>query len=464
MSLHSFSFLFFLAVTAVIYYAIPRKYRYIWLCAASLFFYLSNDVRYFAGLLFCAAVTYGTGRMLGREGSGHKKALLSICAGIHVLVLLWLRYPLTDSVLVPLGISFYALQAMGYVIDVYRGDMDPEKNFVRYLVYVAFFPTVMSGPIQRAPRLLKQIREGRDFDYNTVHSGLYLLLAGHLLKRMVANPLETMVDYAFTNYAQLPGAALLWATVLYAVQLYCDFAGYSALAVGAARILGFDIGRNFEQPYFAVSVKDFWNRWHISLSSWLRDYIYIPLGGNRRGRCRKYVNLMITFLVSGLWHGAGFHYLVWGGIHGAYQILGDCISRRKRRTGRVYRIFACIGTFALVDFAWLFFRAESVTQAFAILHRIVFAFHFKEMTYYGSYLLGRSGPSKWIVFLALAATALVFLADLLHEKKISIEAFATRKLPLAVRWGAYIILTLGILTVAVHEYGRNAATFIYANF
>lgn len=460
MSLHSFSFLFFMAVVAGIYYVFPRRYRYIWLCAASLFFYLSNDIRYFWGLLLCTAVTYTAGRMLGREG-GHKKALLFICVGIHVLVLLWLRYPLTGSVLAPLGISFYALQAMGYVIDVYRGDMEPERNFVRYTVYVAFFPTVMSGPIQRAPKLLKQIREGREFDYNTVHSGLYLLLAGHLLKRMVANPLETMVNHAFSEYAQLPGAALLWATVLYAVQLYCDFAGYSALAIGAARVLGFDAGRNFAQPYFAVSVKDFWSRWHISLSSWLRDYIYIPLGGNRRGKCRKYVNLMITFLVSGLWHGAGLHYLVWGGIHGVYQILGDCVPKRKHRGGALYRIFAGVFTFVLVDFAWLFFRAQSLTQAFAILHRIVFDFGFREMTYYGSYLLGRS---KWIVLLALAGIALVFFVDILHEKKISIEDFAARRLPLVVRWGAYIILTLGILTVAIHEYGRNAATFIYANF
>ncbi len=461
MALHSFAFLFFIAAVAGIYYLVPRGYRYIWLCAASLFFYLSNDVRYFTGLLLCTAATYGTARMLGRGEARHKRALLSVCVGIHVLVLLWLRYSPSDSILVPVGISFYALQALGYVIDVYRGDMEPEKNFVRYAVYVAFFPTVMSGPIQRAPRLLKQIREGRDFDYKTVHSGLYLLLGGHLLKRMIANPLGTMVDYAYANYAQLPGAVLLWATVLYAIQLYCDFAGYSALAMGAAQVLGFDIGRNFEQPYFAVSVKEFWNRWHISLSSWLKDYVYIPLGGNRRGKYRKYMNLMVTFLVSGLWHGTGLHYLAWGGLHGFYQIMGSCIPKRNRRSGILYRVFASLFTFALVDFAWLFFRAESVTQAFAILHRIFFDFKFKEMTYYGSYLMGRS---KTILLLVLLGIILVFLVDILHERKISIEDVAARKIPLVVRWCAYIILTMGILLVAVHEYGRNAATFIYTNF
>lgn len=461
MALHSFSFLFFIAAVAGIYYLIPRGYRYIWLCAASLFFYLSNDVRCFTGLLLCTVVTYGAARMLGREEVRHKKALLFVCVSIHVLALLWLRYAPLESILAPVGISFYALQALGYVIDVYRGDMEPEKNFVRYAVYVAFFPTVMSGPIQRAPRLLKQIREGRDFDYIRVHSGLYLLLGGHLLKRMIADPLGTMVDHAYANYAQLPGAVLLWATVLYAIQLYCDFAGYSALAMGAAQVLGFDIGRNFEQPYFAVSVKDFWNRWHISLSSWLRDYVYIPLGGNRRGKCRKYMNLMATFLVSGLWHGAGFQYLVWGGLHGSYQILGDCIPKRNHRNGILYRVFASLSTFVLVDFAWLFFRAGSVPQAFAILHRIFFDFGFQEMTYYGSYLMGRSKP---MLLLALLGIVLVFLADILHERKISIEDVAARKIPLAVRWCAYIILTMGILLVAVHEYGRSAATFIYTNF
>lgn len=461
MSLHMFSFLFFMAAVAGIYYVIPPRHQYIWLCIASVFFYISNDVRYFAGLALCTAATYGTGLLLGHGSARWKRALLISCIGIHVLLLLWLRYPLKKSILVPMGISFYALQALGYVIEVYRGNVQPERNLVRYAVYVAFFPTVMSGPIQRAPKLLAQIREGRGFDYDTVRSGLYLLLGGHLLKQVIANPLGGMVDYAYGNYANLPGATLLWATVLYAVQLYCDFAGYSALAMGAARILGFDIGRNFEQPYFAASVKDFWNRWHISLSSWLRDYVYIPLGGNRKGKCRKNINLMVTFLVSGLWHGTGAHYLVWGGIHGIYQILESCIPKRNRQSGCFRRILGGMVTFALVDFAWLFFRADSMTQAFAILHRIFFCFQFKEMTYYGSYLMGRT---KMELLLLLLGIALVFLVDFLHERKISIEDIATCKMPLAVRWGGYIALTMGILLAAIREYGQGASNFIYTRF
>lgn len=499
MSLQSFYFLFFMAVVAGVHYVIPRRFQYIWLCLASLFFYLSGDIRYFAGLAFCTVTTYATGLLLGKEEGGRRKTgeklLLFSCVGIHIVVLLLLRNPLAKSVLVPVGISFYALQAMGYVIEVYRGNMKPERNLVRYAVYVAFFPTVLSGPIQRAPKLLTQIREGTDFDYNRVHAALYLLLWGYLLKQVMANPLGRMVDYAYGNYAELPGATLLWATVLYAVQLYCDFAGYSALAIGAAQILGFDIGRNFEQPYFATSVKDFWKRWHISLSSWLRDYVYIPLGGNRKGKCRKYMNLMVTFLVSGLWHGTGVQYLVWGGIHGLYQVLGSCIpmlkgakifrflpgtcrlierqapdgkenltareDKKESRGGTLHRMISGVVTFALVDFAWLFFRSDSMAQAFAILYRIFFCFQFKEMTYYGSYLMGRS---KLELLLLLTGIGLVFLVDLLHEKRISIEEFAALKIPLVIRWMVYIVLTLGILLVTVREYGQGASNFIYTKF
>lgn len=477
MTLQSFGFLIFLAAVAVVHYRIPRRFQYIWLCLASLFFYLSGDIHYLAGLAICAASTYGAGLLLGRERGRGKKALVALCTGVQILLLLLFRYPLAKSVFVPLGLSFYALQAMGYVIEVYRGSMRPEKNPLRYMVYVTFFPTVMSGPIQRAPELLPQIREGKDFDYDRVHSGLYLLLWGFLLKQVLANPLGSMVDYAYGNYAEMPGATLLWATVLYAVQLYCDFAGYSALAMGAAGVLGFEISENFRQPYFAVSVRDFWKRWHISLSSWLRDYVYIPLGGNRRGKCRQYGNLMATFLISGLWHGSGAHYLAWGAIHGVCQVLESGISHRHRGPGlpaptnagrmenpgvcRARRIVRGMGVFALVDFAWLFFRAESLEQAFAILYRIFFCFRFKEMTYYGSYLMGRT---KTELLLLLLGIVLMFLVDFLHEKKISIERYAARRLPSGVRWAAYIVLTLGILLVVAREYGQGASNFIYTRF
>lgn len=262
MSLISVSFVIFLPLTVLVNFMLPKKQRYIWLFFSSYVFYLSNDVRYAVGLLFCTASTYGAGLLLERKDMGGKRILLGLCVAVNGAALLFFRYSSFGAAIAPIGISFYMLQAVGYVIDVYRGRAPAEKNPLKYALFVSFFPTVISGPIQRAGGLLAQIGEGRDFDYQKAHSGLYHLLGGYLLKFVMADRLGMMVGQAYDNYQTMPGATLLWATVLYAIQLYCDFAGYSSLAVGAAKMLGFDIGINFSQPYFATSVKDFWNRWH----------------------------------------------------------------------------------------------------------------------------------------------------------------------------------------------------------
>lgn len=465
MSLISVSFVIFLPLTVLVNFMLPKKQRYIWLFLSSYVFYLANDVRYAVGLLFCTASTYGAGLLLERKDMGGKRILLGLCVAVNGAALLFFRYSSFGSTIAPMGISFYMLQAVGYVIDVYRGRAPAEKNPLKYAVFVSFFPTVISGPIQRAGGLLAQIGEGRDFDYQKAHSGLYHLLGGYLLKFVMADRLGMMVGQAYDNYQTMPGATLLWATVLYAIQLYCDFAGYSSLAVGAAKMLGFDIGVNFSQPYFAASVKDFWNRWHISLSSWLRDYVYIPLGGNRKGKVRKYGNLLLTFLFSGLWHGSGANFLVWGLLHGIYQIAGDAVSGGKRRkeagTSPVGRMAGMLLTFALVDFAWIFFRAESLGQAVGIIRRIFFHFNFREMTYYGSYLLG--GTRLGLLFV-LAGIAMVFLVDVLHERKISIEEIALRRIHIVVRWGLYVALTVFLLLMIVRNYGQAASTFIYEKF
>lgn len=482
MSVNSIFFILFLPLVVWIHFTLPKRYQYLWLFAASFFFYLSNDVRYIAGLSFCIITTYASGLLLEKiKGSGRKWILLS-CIVANVTSLFLFRYLLSDSPFVPLGISFYSLQAMGYVIDVFRGETAVEKNMIRYAVYVAFFPTVISGPIQRSTDLLPQIRAGRSFDYRKAHSGLYYLLWGYLLKVVMANQLGPMVEFAYKNHETMPGATLLWATVLYAVQLYCDFAGYSALVIGTAKMLGFDMGANFMQPYFASSVRDFWNRWHISLSSWLKDYVYIPLGGSRKGKFRTQLNLLVTFLVSGLWHGGGGNFIVWGALHGVYRILENLSSgmlpkshvenhqgknafdNSKKHMGLsslASRIFHTLVTFVLADFAWLFFRSDSVGQAFAILYRIFFCFHFNEMTYYGSYLLG---GTKQNLLLMLLGIIVVFAVDFIHEGKISIENVMADKLPAVARWAVYVAFTLLLLFVAVRNYGQAASTFIYEKF
>ncbi len=462
MSLNSFSFVLFMPFIVVIHFSLPRKARYIWLFFVNLFFYLSNDIRYIGGLLFCTATTYAAGLLLGKVKKNAGKVLAGLCILANVLSLLFYRQSFVSPGFTPVGISFYTLQAMGYVIDVYRGQLAAEKNPFRYAVFVSFFPTVLSGPIQRGNGLLRQLREGRDFDYAKARSGLYCLMWGYFLKIVMADSLAPMVTFAYDSYRSVPGAALLWATVLYAVQLYCDFSGYSALAVGAGRLLGFDLGANFAQPYFASSIKDFWNRWHISLSSWLRDYVYIPLGGNRKGKGRRYFNLMATFLVSGLWHGSGIQFIVWGLLHGSYQILGSlAVGRQRKRTGPVLRVAGMIATFLLVDFAWLFFRSDSLEQALGILHQIFFAFGFREMTYYGYYLLG---GTRFNLIFVLAGVAIVFFVDFLHERRIYIEETAGRRVNGVLRWIFYILLTLFLLLTVVRNYGETASAFIYEKF
>lgn len=471
MSLNSLSFVIFLPLTVLIYFWIPQKHRYIWLFAASCFFYLSNDIHFLAGLAFCTVTTYITGLLLEKGTDSRRKTVLIFCIAANILMLFLFRYTALLSKWAPAGILFYSLQAIGYIGDIYTHKIKAERNLLKYAVFVAFFPTILSGPIQRSHILLPQISEGRDFDDKKAHSGLYLLLWGYFLKIAVANPVGTMVDYAFANYSQLPGAALLWAVVLYAIQLYCDFSGYSFLAIGTAKLLGFDIGINFKQPYFAASIRDFWSRWHISLSSWLKDYIYIPLGGNRKGRLKKCRNLMITFLISGLWHGSGATFLVWGGLHGLYQIIGSLLPKHDRAGERhrprplhgvnLASVANSILTFILVDFAWLFFRADSLNQAFSILQQIVFHFQFKKMTYYGSYLLG--GTASGLLF-SLITIGMVFLVDILHENKISIEHLMMDKVNIVARWVIYIGFTLFLLLIAVRNYGLSPSTFIYAGF
>lgn len=462
MSLISFSYIIFLPIVVLVNFMLPRRLRYVWLFLASCFFYLSGDVRYAVGLAFCTATTYIAGRMMEREVGNTKKAVLAVCTVLNVLALFFFRHSSARLGFVPIGISFYMLQSMGYLIDVYRGQIAAERNPVRYAVFVSFFPTVLSGPIQRGGGLLQQLREGRDFDYERAHSGLYYLLWGYLLKLVMSDRLGALVGYAYDRYETMPGAVLLWATILYALQLYCDFAGYSALAIGAGKMLGFDLQENFAQPYFAVSIKEFWNRWHISLSSWLRDYIYIPLGGNRKGRGRKYLNLMITFMVSGVWHGKGIQFLVWGALHGAYQVTGDMLRGKKGKgQGFWRRLAGAVGTFVLVDFAWIFFRSDSLGQAVSIIDSIFFRFRFKEMTYYGYYLLG---GSRLNLLLLLIGIAMVFLVDFMHEKRLTVEKAVMGRLPIGIRWTLYIILTLFLLFVVVRCYGQAASTFIYERF
>ncbi len=509
-------FFIFLPVVAWVHYHLPGKYQYLWLLAASLVFYLSGGPAFAAGLLSISLITYGAVRGMEKTGPKQSAAFLAGAILLTLLMLVLFRYGavsrdgsgflsaarlpagLLPVAWIPAGFSFYALTALGYVMDVYYGRTEPEHHFGRYLLFVAFFPSILSGPILKAGRMLPQIREGRTFDYEKSRSGLYQMLYGYLLKVLVADRLAPMVAEAFDHYTDLSGATLLWGAVLYGIQLYCDFAGYSAIALGAGRFLGYDLPVNFRQPYFATSVADFWHRWHISLSEWLRDEIYIPLGGNRKGKARKLLNLMITFLVSGFWHGSGANFLFWGGLHGAYQVAGNVprmlkgdksepgTSRQENQAKQenqikqtnqamlgpgeeapshgvlphLARILRCIRTFLLVDLAWIFFRAPSFRVGADFVYRIVTSFHLRTMTYYGEYLLGQGKGDLALILLCILA---VFVLDLLREARYPV-AEKIAGLPGLIRWALYLGLVLFLLIVSVRYYGEAASTFIYARF
>lgn len=277
------------------------------------------------------------------------------------------------DVLLPMGISFYTFQTLAYTIDVYRGTIEPSKHFGKFALYVTFFPQLVAGPIERAQNLLPQFNAKFDFDVDRVQQGLKQMAWGFFKKLVIADRVAVIVDQVYSSPEQYHALALLIATYLFAIQIYCDFSGYSDIAIGAARVLGFKLMDNFKTPYFSRSIREFWSRWHISLSTWFRDYLYISLGGNRVRRWRWYYNLIVVFLISGLWHGANWTFLAWGGIHGLYLVAAIVLfppnSQSVYRT-RIKNVMHIFVTVQLVAFAWIFFRADSIGQALGIVQSI----------------------------------------------------------------------------------------------
>lgn len=274
------------------------------------------------------------------------------------------------SLLLPVGISFYIFQALGYSIDVYRGKTDVERDFFTYALFVSFFPQLVAGPIERSTNLLRQFKETHTFSYDNVMSGIRLMLWGYFLKLALADRCALCVDPIFNNIPQHNGGSFLLASLLFPFQIYGDFAGYSLTAIGAAKIMGFNLMENFRRPYFATTVTDFWHRWHISLSTWFKDYLYIPLGGNRVSAYRHYANIMITFIVSGIWHGANWTFIVWGTIHGGLQCIEKRLGWNSRFRTRTQKAMHWILTFGIVCMAWVFFRANTIGDVFSIFKGI----------------------------------------------------------------------------------------------
>lgn len=494
MLFNSLTFFVLFCVVLIGFPLMPRKGRHWFLLAVSLIFYMGWNVKYVFLILLSIVTTYFCGRMLDAcEKTFHKKLAVALCFVVNLAILFLFKYfnffvntidallisagqkptGVTLDVLLPVGISFYTFQALGYIIDVYRGEIECEKNFAKYALFVSFFPQLVAGPIERSKNLLEQVQALPDrkvFQLDNIRSGLTMMAWGYFLKMVIADRVAILVDTVYNTYWMYGSFALVVATIGFAIQIYCDFASYSTIAIGASRILGFSLMENFNAPYFARSIKEFWRRWHISLSTWFRDYLYIPLGGNRKGKARSRLNMLIVFLVSGLWHGANWTYVVWGALHGAYQLLGDLLKPCKNWLYRKCKVktdcfsFALgqvLMTFALTCIAWVFFRADSITDAWNILVRI-FTDPDPWSLFNGTfYTLGLERQEMNIL---LIGVGLLLLVDIIrYFRHQTLDVFLESQ-NLWFEWAVVIGLILAVLIFGVYGPAFDAQAFIYFQF
>jgi D-alanyl-lipoteichoic acid acyltransferase DltB (MBOAT superfamily) len=451
--------------------------RNVVLLIASYVFYGAWDWRFLGLLMLSTTWDFVLGRAISREGDARRRRILITASISFNLALLgFFKYfgffttsfaalchalgvevrPLTLEVALPVGISFYTFQSLAYTIDIYRGTIKPEKRFLHFAAFVAFFPQLVAGPIERPGSLLPQFRHLRHVTWERVSSGSFLIAVGLFKKVVIADTVARVADAAFT-LKQPTGLQVLLGVYAFAFQIYSDFSGYSDIARGTARCMGFELSRNFNMPYFSASPSEFWTRWHISLSRWLRDYLYISLGGNRRGKARTYVNLMLTMLLGGLWHGAAWTYVLWGAFHGAvlcvYRAVQEPIvswtSRRPLPLQRVLYVVAVVGFFHLVCISWLFFRAASASQAFELLAAL-----FSEPSVDVAAALAELGPIRT----SLALVAMQLTIQLLQYWKR--DSWLVFRAPVPVRG---LIYAVGfVLFVWIGEDG--GAAFIYFQF
>lgn len=480
MHFFSVTFVIFLMAVFLVYWMLPFQYRTVALLIANVIFCGYFDARYLLFLFLAMVISYSSAIMIEKtpEKSGKKAILiaglvltlsfLAVCKyanfSLYTLrkVLNAVSIPFEEHTLqliMPLGISFYTFEMVGYLADVYRGNCKAEKSILKYAVFSSFFANVSSGPIERAGHFLPQLEENKRFSYEQAVMGLRLVLFGALKKFVFADSLARYVNLVFDDVGNKTGLCAVLATVMFTFQIYCDFSGYSDMAVGFAKLFGFELVSNFKSPYFADGVKDFWRRWHISLSTWLRDYVYIPLGGSRVSTLRKYRNLLVTFLVSGLWHGANFTFILWGGIHGVCQIIEDLWRGRQQKREKqvthpvIRRKMRVFVTFCIVSFAWLFFRANYISEAlFMIRHTFPLGTLQNAM--------GLMGMTPFALIKICAAIIFVMCFDYFNEKE---DLFLKMNhLPFFLRWTGYIAVTALILVLRLHSSG--AQEFIYFKF
>jgi len=450
----------------------------------SCYFYMSFVPKYILILLFAITVDYFAGIYLEKlEGEKRKLLLtLSVLTNVGLLFVfkyfnffniniaklasfLHWNYPIEGlSIILPIGLSFHTFQSLSYVIEVYRKKQKAEKNFIIYALYVMFYPQLVAGPIERPQNVLHQFHERHEFNFQGFIFGLKIMLWGFFKKVVIADRLAIYVNQVYSSPERYTGVTLVVATIFFAFQIYCDFSGYSDIAIGSAKTMGFKLMDNFRQPYFSKTVSEFWRRWHISLSTWFKDYLYIPLGGNRVSSWRRNFNLLLTFAVSGFWHGANFTYIIWGSLNGIFLILENLVrnietsfkSRLKGTLGSsIYLLIRAFITFSLVCFAWIFFRATSLSSATYIIKRM---FQFNGFGKVSS-LFGVTSYGEFILCVILIL--FLMLIDYINIKKGMWE-FLDKK-PLALRWSFYYLLIFAILILGVYDVATKTS-FIYFQF
>ena len=493
MIFNTVQFILFFVVVTLLYYVIPHKGRWVCLLIANYYFYMSWNTIYVLLMTTSILVTYlcalcinGADNLADKgKRLKRRKFWLAFCfiANLGILVFYKYFYFILDNInsllsyigkdalnpainiLLPIGISFYTFQALSYATDVYRGEISAEKNLIQFTLYVSFFPPLVAGPIERSKNLLTQMYERHYFDLDRVKNGILLMLWGLFQKIAIADRAAVVVNEIYDNYHDYSGAHIIFATVLFAFQIYCDFSAYSDIARGSAQVLGFRLVENFKCPYFSLSIKEFWHRWHISLSTWFRDYLYIPLGGSRPSVYHKYRNLMITFIVSGLWHGANWHFVIWGGLHGAYRVAGEAIEPLRRKllsffnvdnTVFSYKLLRGIITFILVDIAWIFFRAPDAATAFRLIEQI--------FTNLDPFALIDYVLVKKLSMLFLFCSILLFIMIQIAQVKLDDIWRWIETQNLWFRWLLYYTFIFGVLFVAISFANDNSQIFIYFQF
>lgn len=490
MLFNSLHFLVFFPIVTALYFLLPHRFRWLLLLAASCYFYMAFIPAYILILAFTIVIDYIAGIWIENSQGRKRKWLLitSLCANIGVLfVFKYFNFinesienavramgngdfsSLTLSIILPIGLSFHTFQAMSYTIEVYRGNQKAERHFGIYALYVMFYPQLVAGPIERPQNLLHQFYEKHEFEYQRVTDGLKLMMWGLFKKVVAADRLAVVVDQIYNNPTEYQGIYLLIAVVFFTFQVYCDFSGYSDIAIGSAQVMGFKLMDNFKQPFFSRSIAEFWKKWHISLSSWFKDYLYIPLGGDRVPVWRWQFNIFIVFLVSGLWHGANWTFILWGALHGFYIIFSiwteNIRSRITKAIGlnRFPTILTCLQvltTFSLFSFSLIFFRSKSVADAFYIVSNL--------FTGYSS-LLSLSEARSVIAHLGglvnfaipVAAVAFIEIVDFYQQRKVSIRRMISLQ-PVWIRWAAYYSIILCIIVFA--EISSKSQQFIYFQF